>query len=74
MRDTLCSNCDHLFDAHALVTLKVTDMTGIGEVPAAGLVLCPDCSCVTTWSVDAYPAPTVPAEQIAAIRNEVFGG
>lgn len=66
MNDDECPQCPHPFGPHAFVT---------GEAPlAGGIVLCPDCDCATTWSIEGRPKPAMPdPDVIATMRTAVFG-
>lgn len=68
-----CDNCPHLFDPHLVVGLEEDAIAGVSGVPVAGVILCPECDCTTTWSVKGY-ALVLTAEEKAEIRAELLGG
>lgn len=68
-----CSACLHPFDPHVLVALTFHKMLGVDEVPASGVVLCPECDCASTWSVAGVARPEMPpAQEVERIRDEIF--
>lgn len=72
--DRICAYCPHPMDPHVLVALYSAELADVPDVPAAGVLFCPECGCTVTWSADGTAAPELPpAEQLAEIRNAVFG-
>lgn len=68
-----CENCPHPSDPHVLVTLDFDELAGLPDVPVAGVVLCPECDCVMTWSVTGFAAPEIPPEdELELLRRDVF--
>lgn len=55
-----CLHCPHALDAHELVLV-------VPHLPA-GIVLCPGCPCLATWS--AGPFRSTPAQQVH-VRDQV---
>lgn len=73
MSDAGCASCPHAADPHVLVALETGDVMGVRDIPVSGVMLCPVCPCVTTWSVAGYPAPEMPDPGfLAVIRDCVF--
>lgn len=59
--------CGHLVDPHVLATLYADVMDG-------GLMFCPDCDCVQTWSAEGRPRPVMPPPSVVAeVRAAVLG-
>lgn len=66
--------CAHPVDPHVLAATEYAPVAGIEDVPVAGIMLCPNCDCVMTWSVAGRPTPPLPsAADLARIRQDVFG-
>jgi hypothetical protein len=62
-------------DPHVLVMLEEGTVADVPGVPVAGVMLCPQCDCTMTWSVDGWPEPALPASwEIEILRWEAFGG
>lgn len=68
-----CEYCGHSFSPHVLVALEA-GMVANTEVPVGGIMLCPECDCVSTWAVDGHPVPPLPTpEFIRLVRETVIG-
>lgn len=66
--------CGHETDPHRIVALNFEAVAGAGGVPVDGVMLCPECDCVLTWSVEGRPAPEpLTPEELERVRKEVFG-
>lgn len=68
--DALCGNCLHPVDPHVLVTTVLDTVHEIPDVPVAGVMLCPDCDCVMTWSAQGYPEPELPPDRELDLLRE----
>lgn len=54
--------CGHPLDPHVLVAF--------GEPADGGLMFCPQCPCVSTWSVQGRPEPEMPPPDVVARYRE----
>lgn len=65
-------DCEHLVDPHVLVALAFDVVAGVPDVPVSGVMLCPVCDCVATWSVDGRPVPPMPSHKaLAELRRRI---
>jgi hypothetical protein len=68
-----CENCGHVAGPHVLVSLCFAEVHEMPDIPVAGIMLCPECDCVTTWSIEGFPAPRMPDDsELAVIRAMVL--
>jgi hypothetical protein len=71
--DPSCDRCGHPFSPHVLVMLESAEVAGVPDVPVAGVIFCPDCDCVATWSIAGHPPSELPGpEELRRIRESVF--
>lgn len=67
-------DCSHPMAPHVLVVTDYDDIGPVENVPVAGVVLCPHCDCVVTWSVAGYPEPDMPLPvDVERVRQDIFG-
>ena len=65
-RDDGCQRCGHSMDAHVMLAFD--------DPLDGGLMFCPDCGCVMTWSAEGHPLPAMPLpHDVAEFREAVFG-
>lgn len=68
-----CSACMHALDPHVFVAIAFARVLDVEQVPVSGVVLCPECDCLSTWSIHDVPRPEMPpAQEVARIREEIF--
>lgn len=68
------SCCGHDLKPHVLVMLNKAEVLGTPDVPVSGVMFCPSCDCTATWSIKGFPPPPMPpAQELAALRQEVLG-
>ena len=65
----LCTRCGHPLDPHELRSDCLVVLGGV-EVPVAGWMVCPQCDCWSTWSVD---HPDLPPEVVRVIEECLEG-